>query len=99
MGPCPSAATLLATMTLLFTSCEKNNTDLNPEKETTITLIASTESASDTKTVLGGDPMTQVHWSANDQVQIYAGTDNAIFSATPMGEDTKHFPDPLASTS
>ena len=72
-----SAALLLGSTASVFTSCEKNNTEqLNPEGET-ITLTASTESAPNTKTYLGGDNMTQVYWNPilddgnDDMIVIY----------------------------
>ena len=66
-----SAALLIGSTAFVFTSCEKNNTDLNPEKGKTITLVASTESAPDTKTCLGGENMTQVYWQKeNDDKTI-----------------------------
>ena len=95
-----SAALLLGSTASVFTSCEKNNTEqLNPEGET-ITLTASTESAPNTKTYLGGDNMTQVYWNpilddGNDDMIVIYDAGNSCDSYTIASIDPE---DPTKAT-
>ena len=77
-----SFATLVALVTLVsFTSCKK-------EGQVVATFTATMESCSDihnAKTVLDG---TALKWVSGDEVKIYSGSTDAVFSATPLSNAT-----------
>lgn len=77
-----SFATLVALVSLLsFTSCKK-------EGQVVATFTATMESCSDihnAKTVLDG---TALKWVSGDEVKIYSGGTDAVFTATPQSNAT-----------
>ncbi len=77
-----SFATLVALVTLVsFTSCKK-------EGQVVATFTATMESCSDihnAKTVLDG---TALKWVSGDEVKIYSGGTDAVFTATPQSNAT-----------
>ena len=77
-----SFATLVALVTLVsFTSCKK-------EGQVVSTFTATMESCSDihnAKTVLDG---TALKWVSGDEVKIYSGSTDAVFTATPQSNAT-----------
>ena len=77
-----SFATLVALVAIVsFTSCKK-------EGQVVATFTATMESCSDihnAKTVLDG---TALKWVSGDEVKIYSGSTDAVFTATPLSNAT-----------